>query len=145
MRLHLLVAEAARRLAERTHGEKALARLEVRPGGLLQKKIYSHVTWSFVFVNAEARAELDALPQDVRASFERVVRLVQALDSSGYTSLTSTSRVRFGRSAAWKRQDCARPLRDRDRQAVVILRVFTKKTQRRHAAKSSSPGDVRRR
>jgi hypothetical protein len=36
------------------------------------------VTWSFVFVNAEAQAELDALPLDVRASFERIVRLVQA-------------------------------------------------------------------
>jgi phage-related protein len=36
------------------------------------------VTWSFVFVNAEAQAELDALPVDMRASFERIVRLVQA-------------------------------------------------------------------
>jgi hypothetical protein len=34
------------------------------------------VTWSFVFVNVEAQAELDALPLDVRASFERIVRLV---------------------------------------------------------------------
>jgi len=37
------------------------------------------VTWSFVFVNAEAQAELNALPLDVRASFERIVRLVQDL------------------------------------------------------------------
>jgi hypothetical protein len=36
------------------------------------------LTWSFVFVNAEARAELDVLPLDVPASFERIVRLVQA-------------------------------------------------------------------
>jgi phage-related protein len=36
------------------------------------------VTWSFVFANAEAQAELDALPLAVRASFERIVRLVQA-------------------------------------------------------------------
>jgi phage-related protein len=37
------------------------------------------VQWSFVFVNAEAQAELDALPRDVRASFERIVRLVQTV------------------------------------------------------------------
>ena len=34
--------------------------------------------WSIVFVNAEAQAELDALSLDVRASFERIIRLVQA-------------------------------------------------------------------
>jgi phage-related protein len=37
------------------------------------------VTWSFVFLNAEVKAELDALAGDVRASFERIVRLVQAV------------------------------------------------------------------
>ena len=35
--------------------------------------------WSFIFVNAEAKAELDALPRDARASFERIVGLVQAM------------------------------------------------------------------
>ena len=35
--------------------------------------------WSFSFVSAEAKAELDALPADVRASFERIVQLVQAV------------------------------------------------------------------
>jgi phage-related protein len=33
----------------------------------------------FVFLNPEVKAELDALPEDVRASFERIVRLVQAV------------------------------------------------------------------
>jgi len=37
------------------------------------------VTWSFVFLNAEVKAELDALAEDVRASFERIVQLVQAV------------------------------------------------------------------
>ncbi len=46
------------------------------------------MTWSFVFVSAEAQAELEALPLDIRASFERIVR------------------------------------------RVIILRVFTKKTQK---------------
>ena len=36
------------------------------------------MTWSFVFLNAEVKAELDALPADTRASFERIVQLVQA-------------------------------------------------------------------
>jgi hypothetical protein len=45
---------------------------------LHRKKDIFPVTWSFVFVNAEAQAELNALPLDVRASFERIVRLVQA-------------------------------------------------------------------
>jgi hypothetical protein len=36
------------------------------------------VTWSFVFVNDEAKAELDAMPVDLRASFERIVKLVEA-------------------------------------------------------------------
>lgn len=35
--------------------------------------------WSLVVVNAEAQAELDALPSSTRASFEHIVRLVQAL------------------------------------------------------------------
>jgi hypothetical protein len=37
------------------------------------------VPWSFVFLNAEVRAELDALAEDMRASFERIVRLVQTV------------------------------------------------------------------
>jgi hypothetical protein len=34
------------------------------------------VTWPFVFLNAGVKAELDALPADTRASFERIVQLV---------------------------------------------------------------------
>ena len=34
---------------------------------------------SFSFVSAQAKAELDALPADVRASFERIVQLVQSV------------------------------------------------------------------
>jgi len=32
--------------------------------------VYHDLTWSFVFANTEAKAELDALPPDARASFE---------------------------------------------------------------------------
>ena len=37
------------------------------------------MTWSFILLDAEVRAELEALPADMRASFERIVRLVQML------------------------------------------------------------------
>jgi hypothetical protein len=36
------------------------------------------MTWSFVLLNAKVRAELEALP-DMRASYERIVRLVQTV------------------------------------------------------------------
>ena len=45
----------------------------------IAKKVCHAVTWSFVFLNAEVKAELDALPVDMRASFERIVDLVQAV------------------------------------------------------------------
>jgi len=90
------------------------------------------VTWSFVFVNAEAQAELDALPLDVRASFERIVRLVQGF---GLEQLHEPY-IKHIEGRIWEIR-----LRGRDRIAralyvtatgrrVVILRVFTKKTQR---------------
>jgi phage-related protein len=34
--------------------------------------------WSVEFLNAEVRAELEAMPTDIRASFERIVGLVQS-------------------------------------------------------------------
>jgi phage-related protein len=33
--------------------------------------------WTVIFLNAEVRAELDELPRDIRASFERIVRLIE--------------------------------------------------------------------
>jgi phage-related protein len=90
------------------------------------------VTWSFVFVNAEAQAELDALPLDVRASFERIVRLVQGFG----LEQVHEPYIKHIEGRIWEIR-----LRGRDRIAralhvtatgrrVVILRVFTKKTQR---------------
>ncbi len=35
------------------------------------------MSWSVLFVNATARAELDALPADMRAKFERIITLVR--------------------------------------------------------------------
>jgi phage-related protein len=90
------------------------------------------VTWSFVFVNAEAQAELDALPSDVRASFERIVRLVQAFG----LERVHEPYIKHIDGPIWEMR-----LRGRDGIAralyitttgrrVVILRVFTKKTQK---------------
>jgi phage-related protein len=36
------------------------------------------MNWSILFVNAVAQAELDALPADMRARFERIVALIQS-------------------------------------------------------------------
>ena len=36
------------------------------------------MVWSVEFLNEEVRASLDALPLDVRASFQRIVELIQA-------------------------------------------------------------------
>jgi phage-related protein len=90
------------------------------------------VTWSFVFVNAEAQAELDALPLDIRARFERIVRLVQAFG----LERVHEPYIRHIEGSIWEMR-----LRGRDGIAralyvtatgrrVVILRVFTKKTQK---------------
>ena len=90
------------------------------------------MAWSFVFVNAEAKAELDALPLDLRASFERIVKLVQAFG----LEQVHEPYIKHIEGRIWEMR-----LRGRDRIAralyltasgrrVVILRVFVKKTQK---------------
>ena len=90
------------------------------------------MAWSFVFVNAQAKAELDAMPVDVRASFERIVRLVQA---SGLERVHEPY-IKHIEGRIWEMR-----LRGRDGIAralyitasgrrVVILRVFVKKSQK---------------
>ena len=109
--------------------------MSAAPAFMLQincKKGIFLVTWSFVFVNAEAQAELDALPLDVRARFERIVRLVQAFG----LERVNEPYIRHIEGSIWEMR-----LRGRDGIAralyvtatgrrVVILRVFTKKTQK---------------
>jgi phage-related protein len=90
------------------------------------------VTWSFVLANVEAQAELDALPLEVRASFERIVRLVQAFG----LERVREPYIKHIEGPIWEMR-----LRGRDGIAralyvtatgrrVVILRVFTKKTRK---------------
>ena len=109
--------------------------MSAAPAFMLQincKKGIFLVTWSFVFVNAEAQAELNALPLDVRARFERIVRLVQAFG----LKRVHEPYIRHIEGSIWEMR-----LRGRDGIAralyvtatgrrVVILRVFTKKTQK---------------
>jgi phage-related protein len=110
----------------------AQTKQRVYPCAVIAKKIYSRVTWSFVFVNAEAQAELDALPLDIRASFERIVRLVPGFG----LEQVHEPYIKHIEGPIWEMR-----LRGRDGIAralyvtatgrrVVILRVFTKKTQR---------------
>ena len=103
-----------------------------QPCRCIAKKIYFRVTWSFVFVNSEAQAELDALPLDVRASFERIVRLVQAFG----LERVHEPYIKHIEGPIWKmrlrgREGIARALYvTATGRRVVILRVFTKKTQK---------------
>ncbi len=89
-------------------------------------------TWSLVFVNAVAQAELDALPPSTRASFEHIVRLVQAFGLEP----VHEPYIKHIEGPIWEmrlrgRDGIARALyvTASDRR-LVILRVFTKKTQR---------------
>jgi phage-related protein len=90
------------------------------------------VTWSFVFVNAEAQAELDALPVDMRASFERIVRLVQAFG----LERVHEPYIKHIEGPIWEmrlrgRGGIARALYvTASGRRVVILRAFAKKTQK---------------
>jgi phage-related protein len=90
------------------------------------------VSWSFVFLNAEVKAELDAQPRDVRANFDRIVQLVQAVG----IERVHEPYIKHLEGRIWEMR-----LRGRDGIAralyvtatgrrVVILRVFTKKTQK---------------
>jgi phage-related protein len=90
------------------------------------------VTWSFAFLNAAVKAELDALPRDMRANFERIVQLVQAVG----LERVHEPYIKHIEERIWEMR-----LRGRDGIAralyvtaagrrVMILRVFTKKTQK---------------
>jgi phage-related protein len=90
------------------------------------------VAWSFVFVNAEAKRELDALPMDMRARFERIVGLVQALG----LERVREPHIKHLEGPLWEmrlrgRSGIARVLYAAAAgQRIVILRTFMKKTQK---------------
>ena len=90
------------------------------------------MTWSFVYVNAEAKAELDMLPPEVRASFERIMELVRAFG----LERVHEPYIKHIEGRIWEmrlrgRDGIARALYvTASERRVVILRVFTKKTRR---------------
>lgn len=88
--------------------------------------------WTFVFLNEDVRQELEVLPADVRASFERIVRLVEAMGLEH----VHEPYIKHLNGRLWEMR-----LRGKDGiaraiyvtatgQRVVILRVFAKKTQK---------------
>ncbi len=90
------------------------------------------MAWSFVFLNAAVREELDVLPRDVRASFERIVRLVETVG----LERVHEPYIKHLEGPLWEMR-----LRGRDgiaraiyvtafERRVVVLRVFGKKTQK---------------
>ncbi len=90
------------------------------------------MTWSFVFLNAEVKAELDVLPPDMRASFERIVKLVQAFG----LERVHEPYIKHIEGRIWEmrlrgRGGIARALYvTATGKRVVVLRVFAKKTQK---------------
>ena len=90
------------------------------------------MTWSFVFLNAEVKTELDGLAEDMRASFERIVNLVQAVG----LERVHEPYIKHIEDRIWEmrlrgRGGIARALYvTAIGRRVVILRVFTKKTQK---------------
>jgi phage-related protein len=90
------------------------------------------MSWTTVFATAEVQEELDALPRDMRASFERIVGLISAL---GLERIREPY-IKHLQDKLWEMR-----LNGKDGIAraiyitaigkrVVILRVFTKKTQK---------------
>lgn len=90
------------------------------------------MNWSIEFLDSNVRAELDSLPRDIRASFERIVRLVQA----GGLERMREPYVKHLEGRLWEMR-----LKGRDGIAravyvtatgrrVVVLRVFVKKTEK---------------
>jgi len=90
------------------------------------------MTWSVVFVNQEARQELDALPLDTRASFERIVRLIQ---SFGLEQVHEPY-IKHLEGRLWEmrlkgKDGIARSIyATATGRRVVVLRTFVKKTQK---------------
>jgi phage-related protein len=113
--------------------ERSSAGLKMRAGiaGLLQRWYMELTAWTVVFVDRAVQEALDALPVDIRASFERIVNLIQ---SYGLERMQEPY-VRHLEGPIWEMR-----LKGRDGIArtayvtasgrrVVVVHVFGKKTQ----------------
>lgn len=90
------------------------------------------MSWSVVFLNETVQAELDALPRDFRARFERISNLIQTFG----IERVHEPYIKHLEDRLWEMR-----LKGKDGIAraiyvtavgrhVVVLRVFTKKTQK---------------
>ena len=90
------------------------------------------MSWAIDFLNETVQAELDALPVDFRASFERICGLICAFG----IERVHEPYIKHLEGQLWEMR-----LRGKDgiaraiyvtavRRRVVVLRVFTKKTQK---------------
>ncbi|HTQ13453.1 MAG TPA: type II toxin-antitoxin system RelE/ParE family toxin [Rhizomicrobium sp.] len=91
-----------------------------------------NTNWPVFFVNAAARAELDALPADMRAKFERIVALIQ---SHGLEKVREPY-VKHLDGKLWEmrligRDGIARAIYvTASGKRVFVLRTFVKKTEK---------------
>ncbi len=89
------------------------------------------MTWSVFFVNADAKAELDALPADMRASFERIAGLISAFG----LDRVREPYVKHLEGRLWEirlkgRDGIARAIYvTATGRRIVVLRTFVKKTR----------------
>ncbi|MDQ0470458.1 type II toxin-antitoxin system RelE/ParE family toxin [Labrys wisconsinensis] len=97
-----------------------------------KKDIFLGIPWTVSFLNADVRAELEALPRDIVASFLRISRLIEA----GGLHEVHEPYVKHLQGVLWEMR-----LKGKDGiaraayvtatgQRVVIVRVFAKKTQK---------------
>ncbi len=90
------------------------------------------MSWSIQFVNAIAQAELEGLPLDMRARFERIVMLIR---DQGLEKVREPY-VKHLEDKLWEmrlsgRDGIARSIyMTASRRRVVILRTFVKKTEK---------------
>lgn len=90
------------------------------------------MSWSVLYVNAAAQAELEALPTDMRARFERIVALIQA---QGLEKVREPY-VKHLDGKLWEmrlkgRDGIARSIYvTASGRRIVVLRTFVKKTEK---------------
>ena len=90
------------------------------------------MSWAVELLDSRVKAELDGLPSDMRASFERIVRLIQ---TQGLERVREPY-VKHLEDALWElrlkgRDGIARAIYVTARgRRIVVLRVFIKKTQK---------------
>jgi phage-related protein len=88
--------------------------------------------WAVTFVNAAAQAELDELPADMRARFERIVALIQAVGlEKVHEPYVKHLEGRLWEMRLTGRDGIARAIYvTASARRIVILRTFVKKTEK---------------